>query len=65
MSISLATHGIIAPPASGGESGGGWTQREREQIRDALGIDGTKTKSTGGVLQRRKRIEDAILAAVC
>ncbi|RJS72690.1 hypothetical protein CW696_02580 [ANME-2 cluster archaeon] len=65
MSISLATHGIITPPGSGGESGGGWTPSEKEQIRDALGIDGTKTKSTGGVLQRRKRIEDAILAAVC
>jgi len=64
MSISLATHGIITPPGSSGESGGGWTQREREQIRDALGIDGAKTKSSGGVLQRIKSIVDTILAMV-
>jgi len=63
MSISLATHGIITP-AGGDESGGGWTPSEKEQIRDALGIDGTKTKSTGGVLQRMKSIADTILAMV-
>jgi hypothetical protein len=34
--------------------GGGvedWTSAEREQIRSALGIDGTKTAATGGQLQ--------------
>jgi len=28
-----------------------WTDEEREQIRDAMGVDGTKTTSVGGVLQ--------------
>jgi len=28
-----------------------WTSSEREQIRDALGIDGSKTTATGGQLQ--------------
>ena len=49
-----------------GSIGGGsdWGATEREQIRDALGIDGAKTKSVGGVMQRIKSIVDAILAAV-
>tara|TARA_R110002020_G_scaffold213427_1_gene420229 strand:+ start:29926 stop:30459 length:534 start_codon:yes stop_codon:yes gene_type:complete len=36
-------------------SGGGstdWSVSEREQIREALGIDGDKTTSTGGLLQK-------------
>ena len=30
---------------------GGWTSGEQEQIRDALGVTGTKTSATGGQLQ--------------
>ena len=40
------------------EGGGGssdWTSSEKEQIRNALGVDGTKTDATGGKLQN---IED-------
>lgn len=36
---------------AGAGSGGDWTDAEQEQIRDALGIDGTKTSATGGQLQ--------------
>lgn len=32
-------------------SSGDWSTAEREQIRDALGVDGTKTAATGGQLQ--------------
>jgi len=34
-----------------GASFGDWTSGEREQIRDALGVTGTKTTATGGQLQ--------------
>ena len=38
----------------------GWSTSEQEQIRDALGIDGDKTASTGGLLQRIKTLIDLI-----
>ncbi|MCD6163465.1 MAG: hypothetical protein J7K40_13775 [candidate division Zixibacteria bacterium] len=63
MSISLATRGIITEAEVAG--GAGWTPEEKEQIRDALGIDGTKTKSVGGVIQKIKKLLEAILAVGC
>ena len=39
---------------------GDWTTTEKEQIRDALGLDGTKTSSTGGLIQRIKTLIDLI-----
>ena len=39
-----------------------WSAAEKEQIRDALGIDGTKTDSTGGVLQKIKNKVNTIFA---
>ena len=49
----FTTEALALAPAGGG--GGGttdWTASEREQIRDALGIDGTKTTiAVGGQLQ--------------
>lgn len=48
---------VIAQNSAGlivGEGGGGdgFTEPEREQMRDALGIDGDKTTAVGGQLQR-------------
>lgn len=34
-----------------GISSSGWTSGEKEQLRDAMGIDGAKTAATGGQLQ--------------
>lgn len=42
-------------------SGGDWTSGEKEQIRDALGVDGTKTAATGGQLQTIDSNVDAVL----
>lgn len=39
-----------APSAAGGTD---WTAAERNQIRDAMGVDGTKTAATGGQLQNK------------
>jgi hypothetical protein len=57
---------------SGGGGGGGtdWSAAERAQIRDALGIDGSKTTALGGQLQlvatkaNVDAVEAAILAAI-
>ena len=32
--------------------GADWTAAEKEQMRDAIGINGTKTASTGGLMQK-------------
>lgn len=40
--------GLIVSTGGGGDS---WTAPEKEQMRDALGIDGDKTIATGGQLQ--------------
>lgn len=40
-----------APSGGGGSSD--WTDPEKEQIRDALGVDGDKTAATGGQLQEK------------
>jgi len=37
-----------------------WSAAEREQIRDALGVDGTKTAATGGQLQGVKSQTDQL-----
>ena len=65
--VATATELDAAHGAGSWETGGGgsdWGATEREQIRDALGVDGAKTKSVGGVMQRIKSIVDVILAAV-
>lgn len=38
----------------------GWSTSEQEQIRDALGVDGTKTASSGGLIQKIKTLIDLI-----
>lgn len=38
---------------SGGGGGTDWSAAERDQIRDALGVDGDKTTATGGQLQTK------------
>lgn len=40
----------------------GWTPGEKEQIRDALGVDGSKNTATGGQLQTVDTNVDSILA---
>ena len=57
MSVSLATKGKICV---GGAGCNDWTSSEKSQIRDALGIDGTKTASSGGLIQRIKTLIDLI-----
>lgn len=51
--------------AWGGGGGGGtdWTSDELNQIRFALGVDGTKVAATGGQLQDMKAKTDLITAA--
>lgn len=43
---------------------GDWTAGEKEQIRDALGVDGSKTTATGGILQDVDGKADTTLAAL-
>lgn len=48
---------------SGGGGGGGgmdWSAMERQQIRDALGVDGTKTTAVSGQLQSIKTKTDLL-----
>jgi len=40
-------------PTGIGSGQGDWTTSEKEQIRDALGVDGDKTTATGGQLQNQ------------
>lgn len=50
------TFGNFVQNISGGGGGGGvadWTAAEKEQIRSALGVNGTKTTATGGQLQNK------------
>ena len=49
-------------PAGGGGGTTDWTAGEREQIRDALGVAGTKTTATGGQLQAVKAKADTLPA---
>jgi len=42
-----------------------WTSGEKEQIRDALGIDGTKTTATGGQLQDKSELTGADVQLEC
>jgi len=49
QTFSQATDSLEAIVDAGGAAD--WTSGEKEQIRDALGIDGTKTAATGGQLQ--------------
>ena len=56
---------VIAQNSAGLVSGGGgssdWTSGEKENIRDALGVNGTKTTASGGQLQTTK--DQATIAA--
>lgn len=60
----FTTNALEMAPAGGGGGGGDWTAAEREQIRDALGVNGTKTAATGGQLQAVKAKTDTIGAGV-
>jgi hypothetical protein len=42
---------VILQDSGGGGGVADWTAAEREQIRQALGVNGTKTAATGGFLQ--------------
>jgi len=53
-----------APAGGGGVGGTDWTDGERAQIRDALGVDGAKTASSGGVLQTILTFVGGIVAAI-
>lgn len=61
--LSIATKGKIC-------IGGGvvcptdWTSAEKAQIRDALGIDGAKSPSSGGIMQKIKSLIDFIFVLV-
>jgi hypothetical protein len=56
-----ATHGAGAWTTAAGAVD--WTAAEREQIRDALGVDGTKTTAVGGQLQKLHIAATATIAA--
>lgn len=45
-------------------AGGDWSAAEKEQIRDSLGVDGTKTTATGGQLQVIDSNVDSIKSTV-
>jgi hypothetical protein len=49
--VARYTANALEQAPAGGGGGSDWTAGEKEQIRDALGIDGTKTAATGGQLQ--------------
>lgn len=52
--IADATNGIVLHTridAGAGAGSADWTGGEKEQIRDALGVDGTKTAAVGGDVQ--------------
>lgn len=57
----FTTNALENAPAGGGGSSD-WTAGEREQIRSALGVDGTKTAATGGQLQALDTVADAVKA---
>ncbi len=46
--------------AAGGGGGTDWTAGERQQIRDALGVDGSKVAATGGQVQTIKSKTDSL-----
>ncbi|MDC7221523.1 MAG: hypothetical protein PQJ59_16435 [Spirochaetales bacterium] len=47
---------------SGGTGEADWTDAEKQQMRDALGVDGDKTTATGGQLQTLDTVADGIKA---
>lgn len=56
----FTTNALENAPSGGGGGTSDWTAGEREQIRSALGVDGTKTAATGGQLQELDTVADAI-----
>jgi hypothetical protein len=61
MSVSIITKGIIC---DSNNTGCDWTPSEKQQIRDALGIDGLKTNAVGGQLQNILSNQNRILGLV-
>lgn len=64
-SYRYTANGLVNAPSGGG--GGGttdWTAGEREQIRDALGLAGTKTTAIGGQLQTLAGYVDTEVASI-
>ncbi len=54
--INITTSANSFLMEGGGAGGTDWTTSEKRQIRDALGVDGSKTASTGGLLQKIKNL---------
>ena len=54
---SILKTGYGEAPAAGS---GDWSTAEKEQVRSALGVDGTKTAATGGQLQALDTVADGI-----
>lgn len=55
--LILRSSALEAPGAGSTD----WTAAERQQIRDALGVDGTKTAATGGQVQAVKTKTDQLV----
>lgn len=53
----------ISDGSGGGGGSSDWTATEKEQIRDALGVDGTKTTAAGGQLQTVDTNVDTIVSS--
>lgn len=45
---------------SGGGGSSDWTDAEKEQIRDAIGVDGAKTTAVGGQLQSKSEFDASV-----
>lgn len=60
----FTTNALENAPAGGGGGSADWTAGEKEQIRSALGVDGTKTAATGGQLQTLSGYVDTEVAAI-
>ncbi|NRA92516.1 MAG: hypothetical protein HRU26_07495, partial [Psychroserpens sp.] len=49
-----------APAGGGGGGSSDWTNSEKEQIRDALGVAGSKTTASGGQLQNKSEFDPSV-----
>ncbi len=65
---AVATHNYMILRTGYGEApaagSGDWTTAEKEQIRDALGVDGTKTAAISGDLQDMATVVNTVAADV-
>ncbi len=57
----FSANALEQSPAGGGGGSGDWTAGEREQIRQALGITGTKAATSGGTLDNVKAKTDSMV----